>query len=239
MENLPLFISASFVLITFLTLFLIFRAFAFSKILIAGLLLWMILSGIVAYKEFYTVTDTFPPRLLFLIGPPLLTIAILFFSRNGRQAIDAGDLKKLTLVHIVRIPVEIILLWLAIYKTIPQSMTFEGRNFDILSGVSAIAIYYFGFVKRQLSNTVMLIWNFACVLLLLNVVIIGILSAPVSFQQLSFDQPNIAILHFPFVWLPGIIVPVVLLSHLVAIRKLLTENHRIKERKNTAIAVHP
>ncbi|HUQ96495.1 MAG TPA: hypothetical protein VM010_02440, partial [Chitinophagaceae bacterium] len=41
--------------------------------------------------------------------------------------------------------------------------------------------------------------------------------------QLAFDQPDIAVLYFPFVLLPGVVVPVVLLSHLAAIRQLLVK----------------
>jgi hypothetical protein len=37
---------------------------------------------------------------------------------------------------------------------------------------------------------------------------------------MAFDQPNIAILYFPFVWLPSVVVPGVLLAHLVSLRKL-------------------
>jgi hypothetical protein len=36
-------------------------------------------------------------------------------------------------------------------------------------------------------------------------------------------EPNLAILHFPFVWLPACVVPLVLLAHLTAIRALLTK----------------
>ena len=39
-------------------------------------------------------------------------------------------------------------------------------------------------------------------------------------QQFGFEQPNVAILHFLFVWLPGVVVPLVLLAHVVAIRRL-------------------
>jgi hypothetical protein len=46
------------------------------------------------------------------------------------------DKKILTLLHIIRIPVELGLYWLFIYKAIPQLMTFEGRNFDILVGLT-------------------------------------------------------------------------------------------------------
>lgn len=101
-------------------------------------------------------------------------------------------------------------------------MTFEGRNFDILSGITALVIYYFGFMKRKLNKWVLLFWNFCCLGLLVNIVSIAILSAPFSFQRFGFDQPNIAVLHFPFIWLPCCVVPVVLFSHLAAIRQLIS-----------------
>jgi hypothetical protein len=100
-------------------------------------------------------------------------------------------------------------------------MTFEGRNFDIISGISAPLIYYFGFVKKAIKRQWIIGWNFLCLALLANIVTTAILSAPFPFQQLAFNQPNIAIFYFPFVWLPAFVVPVVLLAHLVSIRQLL------------------
>jgi len=117
--------------------------------------------------------------------------------------------------------VELMLLWLFMHKAVPQLMTFEGRNFDILSGLSAPFIYYFGFVKKSLGKPVILIWNFICLGLLLNIVVNAVLSVPTPLQQFAFDQPNIAILYFPFVWLPCCVVPIVLLSHLAVIRQLV------------------
>ena len=57
--------------------------------------------------------------------------------------------------------------------------------------------------------------------LLLNIVFIAIFSAPFSFQKFAFEQPNIAVLFFPFSWLPAFIVPVVLFCHLASIRQLI------------------
>jgi glycerol-3-phosphate acyltransferase PlsY len=57
--------------------------------------------------------------------------------------------------------------------------------------------------------------------LLLNIVVNAVLSLPYPFQQFAFDQPNVAVLYFPFTWLPCFIVVIVLYSHLAAIRKLL------------------
>ncbi|TAH22438.1 MAG: hypothetical protein EAZ08_00730 [Cytophagales bacterium] len=46
-------------------------------------------------------------------------------------------LKNLIYLNIVRIPVEIILFWLFVNKAIPELMTFEGRNLDIIAGITA------------------------------------------------------------------------------------------------------
>jgi len=124
------------------------------------------------------------------------------------------------MLHIIRVPVELVLLWLSINKAVPQLMTFEGRNFDMLSGITAPFIFYFGFVKNKLSKKILLAWNFICLALLLNIVINAVLAAPTNFQQFAFEQPNIAIFYYPFNLLPAVVVPLVLLSHLSAIRQL-------------------
>jgi hypothetical protein len=56
---------------------------------------------------------------------------------------------------------------------------------------------------------------------LFNIVVTAILYAPLPIQQLAFEQPNIAVMYFPFVYLPGFIVPIVLFSHLVSLKKLM------------------
>jgi hypothetical protein len=157
--------------------------------------------------------------------PAVLLIAGLFMTVKGRVYIDSLDTKALTFLHIIRIPVELCLYWLFIHKSIPQLMTFEGRNFDIIAGFTAPLVLYFGYIKNKLSKAVLLLWNFVCLGLLLNIVINAILSAPSAFQQFAFEQPNTAIFYFPFVWLPCCVVPLVLLAHLVCIRKLLSQKN--------------
>ncbi|MFY8109282.1 MAG: hypothetical protein ACOVO9_09830, partial [Bacteroidia bacterium] len=59
---------------------------------------------------------------------------------------------------------------------------------------------------------------------LANIVITAVLSAPTPFQVLSFEQANMGVFKFPFTLLPGLIVPLVLLSHLINIHKLRRNN---------------
>ncbi|MEI9959508.1 MAG: hypothetical protein WDM90_25040 [Ferruginibacter sp.] len=221
MENLPAYVDVLFILTTILTLIFFYKASGNSKKTIAIILCWLALQAIAGLAGFYKVTNSTPPRFMFLILPPLVFITILFISANGRRYIGNFNIKTLTLLHIVRIPVELVLFFLCLRKAVPQLMTFEGRNFDIISGLSAPFIYYFGFVKNKIGTKGLLVWNFICLGLLINIVVNAVLSAPLPFQQFAFNQPNIALLYFPFVWLPCCVVPLVLLSHLITIRQLL------------------
>ncbi|MBK7230845.1 MAG: hypothetical protein IPH93_00870 [Saprospiraceae bacterium] len=223
MENLPVYISLVFGFTALLTLALFYKASINSRSLLIILVCWLILQSFIGISGYYTETDLFPPRLFAIVLPPMLLIFVLFNNYKGKQFLDKFDVKILTILHIVRIPVEIVLYWLFVQQTVPELMTFEGRNFDIISGLTAPIIYYFGYIKKQIPNKLILVWNFICLGLLLNIVINAALSAPFQFQQFAFEQPNIAVLHFPFNLLPGFIVPIVLFSHLVCIRQLLKE----------------
>lgn len=231
MENLPYYVSLIFTLTTLFTVWIFYKAANKSTLTLTILLSWMVLQAPVAYSGFYTVTNTFPPRFMLLVLPPMLFILGLFLTRNGRQYLDTLDPKILTILHIVRIPVELVLYWLFLHDAVPQLMTFEGRNLDILSGITAPVVYYFGFVKKKMNNTSIIFWNLICLGLLINIVTTAILSAPTPFQKLAFDQPNIGVFYFPFIWLPGVIVPLVLLAHLAVIR------HLMKAKVNDAVKV--
>jgi len=223
MEKLPLFVSLIFGFTTLLTVVIFYLATKRSAITLVVLLLWIIIQSAIALTGFYKETSTLPPRLLLAVVLPLICIIILFLTEKGRAYIDNFDAKTLTLLHTVRIPVELVLFWLFINHGIPQLMTFEGRNYDIISGFTAPLIFYFGYITKQIPSRIILIWNFICMFLLINIVANAVLSAPFPFQQFAFEQPNIAVLYFPFNLLPACIVPLVFFSHLIVIRQLLRE----------------
>ena len=228
-QDLPTYISIVFGVTTILTLLMFYLAIRKSSagdvtanrvlIVLTG---WLILQAAVTLNNFYsTDTTSLPPRIVFLVIPPLLTILLLFLTKHGRIFIDGLPQSTLTFMHIVRIPVELVLYWLFLHQAVPELMTFSGRNFDILAGITAPFVAYYGLQKQLMGRKTLITWNLVAMALLFNIVIHAVLSAPFAFQQLAFDQPNIAVLYFPFSWLPGFIVPVVLFSHLVSVRQLL------------------
>jgi hypothetical protein len=230
-DNLPTFISLAFGLTTLVSLQLFIWIIRHSDSeqtqkkanpIFIGLILWLTIQAVLTYKGVYNSNNnSFPPKILLLgILPTILTIISLFATSKGRKFIDSLPLKNLTYLNTVRTPVELVLYWLFLNKLIPELMTFEGRNFDILAGITAPLVAFYGFTKQKLSRQIILIWNFACLVLLANIVVNAILSAPSPIQKFAFDQPNIAILYFPFSWLPSFIVPIILFGHLVSIRQL-------------------
>lgn len=224
MENLPSYLEISFGIITLVSLYLFYRSTPKALWIIYLLGIWLIAQGLIAATGFYTNTQVLPPRFLLTIAPPTLLMLVIFNIQKGKAFIDQLDLKALTILHIIRIPVEFTLFALYTYKTIPEIMTFEGRNLDILSGITAPIVYYFAFVKQIWVKPILLIWNSICIGLLINIVSIAILSAPFPFQKFGIDQPNIAVLYFPFIWLPCCVVPLVLFAHLAAFRLLLSRS---------------
>ncbi len=220
MQQVSMLLNLVFGLTTVITIVIFFNASKKSKPFLTIVLVWALLQMAIGLTNFYANGFAIPPRFAFLIIPPVIFIIILFVSKKGRAFVDSLNVKQLTLLHTIRIPVELVLYFLFMAKTIPQIMTFEGKNFDVIAGVTAPIIYYFGYVKNKLPKLVLIIWNIACLALLLNIVVIAIFSANTPFQKFGFTQPNIAIAHFPFNWLASVIVPLVLLAHLATLRQL-------------------
>ena len=183
MQNLPAYISIIFALTTILTAWIFYKASNNSRTSLIILLVWLGIQTKIGLSNFYTVTNTFPPRFFLAVAPPLLFIIILFITKKGRRFIDSLNIKMLTILHTIRILVEVVIFWLFVNKAVPKIMTFEGYNFDIVSGLTAPLIYYFGFMRKQLNSKIILLWNIICLGLLINIIILAVLSAPFTFQK--------------------------------------------------------
>lgn len=235
MLDIPIYITVVFGLTTLATLLLFYwviknsaddKVCSRANFISIGLLIWLGLQALITLQGVYISNlEVLPPRLLlFGLLPNIIAILALFLTQKGRAFIDSLPLDKVTAINIVRIPVEFVLLWLSFQKVIPSIMTFEGWNFDILAGLTAPLIIYFGFRKKSIGKNLILFWNVLGFCLLTTIVVIALFSAPFPLQAFAFEQPNIAVLNFPFSWLPTFIVPIVYFGHLVSIRQLTKTN---------------
>lgn len=233
LQHLPLYLTISFTLTTLLALGMLVLLFNTSSKPVGSrvtrgvtlaVICWLAIQAMLSICGIYTDSpESIPPKIiLFGVLPILIAIILTFNTRKGKVFIDRLSMQMLAYVHLVRIPVELILYGLFLNGAVPELMTFEGRNLDILAGISAPIVGFFGIGQSKMGKFSLLAWNFIGLGLLFNIVINAVLSAPSPFQQFAFEQPNVAILNFPFSWLPSFIVRLVLFAHLAAIRKLIT-----------------
>jgi hypothetical protein len=90
-------------------------------------------------------------------------------------------------------------------------MSYSGRNFDILTGISAAIVgllIWRGMAGRPLA----VIWNFAGAALLANILVVAIISTPV-FAAFGSHQLNTWVAYPPFVWLPTVFVVLAIAGH--------------------------
>jgi hypothetical protein len=228
-EGLPVYIPVVFILTTLLTvgifLYAVVRAGISSvpaRLLAAFTVLWLIVQAVLALTGFFQKFDVLPPR-TFAFGPLPFFVVTIVYLVFFRKFLASLPLTVLTWIHVIRIPVELCLLFLFQNSLVPIEMTFEGRNFDILSGITAPIIYYLAFRNGKVNRSLLIAWNLAALALLTNIVTIAVLAFPSPFQAVGLHQPNIGVTYFPYVWLPAVIVPIVFFCHLTSLWRLISE----------------
>jgi hypothetical protein len=238
MPNIPIHISSLFIALVFGISFMIIIAvqvcnkrlnlpFDESRknlaVSIIVLLAWLLFTLIIAMSGYLTDYSDKPPHILLVTLPPLVIFVLLFQSKSFHEFCAPLDNFWFVYPQAFRILVEFILWLLYRYQVIPVQMTFAGGNYDILTGLSAPFIAYYCFSKKSWSPKVALVWNFAGLLLLVNIVTIAMLSTPYSFRHFTNEPANTIPFYFPFVWLPSVVVPFALLLHLLSIKRLLAK----------------
>jgi len=183
---------------------------------------WLTGTGSLALSGFFNATDAVPSRFVIVLAGAILYGVFCFkLAEHEKPSPD-----RLMAMHLVRLPVEIVLYLLYLDRQVPLIMTFAGWNFDVLVPLSCMLILALRTAGTGNSRLLLICWNLAGMLLLLWIVLIAILSSPLPFQQLAFDQPNMAVMQFPYVWLPAGLVPLIFVSHLLAIKTLLRSRNR-------------
>ena len=133
-ESLPFYVSAVFFLTTLATIWFLFRAAEPAgrdtlayRLLLFLIPLWLLLTGLLATTDFYRNATAIPPRIpAFAVLPTVLTI-ISYFVFFRRGFVDKLSLRTLTLLHVIRFPVELVLHWHAALRNLDQYIDVAGR----------------------------------------------------------------------------------------------------------------
>lgn len=159
------------------------------------------------------------PPIALILGLSTVTVYLALSGFGARIAASVG-VASLVGFQSFRIVVEWLLHRLHGEGVIPVQMTWSGRNFDVVSGLTAAALGLWLSRRRAAPRRVLLAWNVLGLVLLANIVVIAVLSTPVPFRRFADDPPNLLPSTFPFVWLPSFLVQLALFGHLALFRRL-------------------
>ncbi|MEO8548399.1 MAG: hypothetical protein ABI678_00425 [Kofleriaceae bacterium] len=173
---------------------------------VAALAAWLVVTAIMAARGAY---DRAPvPGPLAAGGPLLAATVIVLLVPAGRRFLAQLPLQTLTYLHVVRVGVEFVLFGLAIDHLLPTELTFAGRNFDIAVGFTAPIVAALAFAGGKPARGTLIVWNVIALGLLVHIV------------GAAIGSHSHIVLEWPFIWLPGFVVPIVASTHLVTLWRL-------------------
>ena len=179
---------------------------------------WMALTWAAAMSGILQRWDRTPPPFLLVIVGMVAISLILAFGRVGTRIAQYIPLWTLVAIQGFRLPLELAMHALVARGIMPIQMSYSGRNFDIVTGATAIVVATLakkGFGGRRLVAA----WNVLGLALLVNVVSVAIASMPLL-RLFGDDRVVTFVTYPPFVWLPAVMVLAALAGHLVIFRAL-------------------
>jgi hypothetical protein len=185
-------------------------------IAVAGASGWIAVTAAIAQSGVLREWDRNPPPFLLLVVAVGAIAGGIALSPLGRRLANYLPLWSLVAVQAFRLPLELAMHGMYERGIMPVQMTYTGRNFDILTGATAIVVAALVAAGRG-GRALVTVWNVLGLVLLANVVVIAVLSTP-RFRYFGDQQLNIFITYPPFVWLPAVMVLTALAGHLVIFR---------------------
>lgn len=192
---------------------------------LTGLLVWLSYAGLLGYAGVLKNMTMRPPGIVFLVVPVLvfllMFLAFVVLSSAGARVALAIPLWILLGAQSFRVGVELFLHQLWIDGLVPKMLTFDGANVDIYVGASAVLIAWLS-GRGRLGLRLALAWNVLGLLALANVVTRAVLTAPGPLHLIHAEVPNLLLSTFPFLFIPGLFVPLGVVLHLLALRSIVS-----------------
>ena len=190
------------------------------------IVIWTALLTILSIKGFFSDFSKLPPRPALAMLIPLPISIIIVFSKTGKQLLRSVPPQWLVFMQSFRIVVELLLLVAFMTGKLPVQMTFEGMNFDVITGILALPVGYLLTRKKTYASKLAIVFNVIGIALLLNILVIAVLSMPTSIRYFMNEPSNTLVANFPFILLPGVLVPIAYTIHIFSLCQLLAKQNK-------------
>lgn len=175
--------------------------------------------------------DVRPPPLMFLLAAILILGIVLARSALGDRLARGVSFAGLVGLQAFRLPLEVVMHQAHVEGLMPVQMSYSGLNFDIVTGITALALAVWLRVGRP-PRAVVMGWNILGLALLANIVTIAMLSTP-TFAAFGStpDRLNTFVTRPPYVLLPTVMVLAAWAGHLVVFRALAARPARANAQR--------
>jgi hypothetical protein len=181
---------------------------------------WFVLIYIWSRLGIFRYFELFPVNAAPVIVLPLITILFFTFSKSVKEILPHIPQENIIKLQVFRFYVEVLLWALFASALLPVQMTFEGRNFDVITGVTAMGVAWL-ITKNKFPKIAVILWNIMGLGLLVNIVAIALLSMPTPFRYFMNEPANTIVTEFPISFLPAFLVPLAYMLHILSLRKAL------------------
>lgn len=186
----------------------------------AGLCVWLASSTVLSLLGVLSVWGPLPPRFALLPLTSLVAMIVVSGTPTMKRLLAGAPRHWPIAAQTFRVGVELALLGLYLDHRAPVQVTFEGRNLDILAGLTAPVVAWL-VARGRLAPPLVVVWNLLGVALLANIVRTAVTSAPGPLYAGWPGQPFTALASWPVVWIPAFLAPVALFLHVVSLRQTL------------------
>lgn len=170
----------------------------------------------------------FPPRIPLLVVIPAIVAGIVFTSRASfRSALEKAPLSLPVFLTSFRILVELLIYGAYRLDVFPQRVTFEGLNYDVVVGLSALPVGYL-VLRQKLSLRGLLMWNVLS-LLVLSFTVYAFAST-YYFSDYVAETGNTQFVRFPYLLLAAVLLPAAVFLHVFSIRQVVGRQRNKEDR---------
>jgi len=183
-----------------------------------AVLVWLLLTALLAASGVLQRFDRMPPPFAGLVLAVTVIGIVVPLSPLGSLLVRGLPLWALIGSQVFRFPLELVMHQAYLEGVMPVQMSYSGRNFDIVTGITA-GLLGLWLARRPVPRWIVAGWNLLGFALLVNVVTVAIVSTP-AFGWFGGDRFSTFVTYFPFVWLPAALVLAALMGHILVWRSL-------------------
>jgi len=183
-----------------------------------AVVVWLLLTALLAVSGVLQRFDRTPPPFAGLVLAVTVIGIVVPLSPLGSLLVRGLPLWALIGSQVFRFPLELVMHQAYLEGVMPVQMSYSGRNFDIVTGITA-GLLGLWLARRPVPRWIVAGWNLLGFALLVNVVTVAIVSTP-AFGWFGGDRFSTFVTYFPFVWLPAALVLAALMGHILVWRSL-------------------